>query len=84
MNICGDFTGIRTMSGCVKEEALSFPRVHKISSLVGEGESGQDKVCLSSRVQVVLPEILGSLSIINRTSAEFSRKRDVEQSNCYK
>ncbi len=46
---------------------------------MGEGESGQHKVCLSSRVQVVLPKILGSLSIINRTSAEFSRKKDVQQ-----
>lgn len=40
--------------------------------MVGEGESGQHKVFLSSRV--VLPEILGSLSIINGTSAGFSRK----------
>lgn len=77
----GDFTGIRSMSGRVEEEkALSFPSEFiKFSLRWEKGSLVNTKFFLCSRV--VLPEILGSLSRINRTSAEFSRKRDAEQSN---
>lgn len=43
---------------------------------MGEGESGRHGVRFSSsRVRLVLPEILGSRGVINRTSAGFSRKK---------
>lgn len=64
------------MSCCAGgEKALSFPSpVHEISTAVGEKESGQHEVCLRSRA--VLPEILGTVRIINGTSVGFSKKKE--------
>lgn len=52
---------------------LSPSGVHKISTTVGEKESGQHEVRLRSRA--VLPEILGTVRIINGTSAGFSKTK---------
>lgn len=86
MNIyCNDFSGIHSISSRVKEKALSFPSEFiKFPLMRGERESGLTQSLPLLTCSVVLPEILGSLHVINRTSAEFSRKKDVEQSNCYK
>lgn len=67
------------MSCCAEgEKALSFPsRVHEISTAVGEKESGQHEVCLRSRA--VLPEILGTVRIINGTSVGFSKKKGADK-----
>lgn len=56
-----------------KKPYLSPSWVHKISTTVGEKESGQHEVRLRSRA--VLPEILGSVRIINGTSAGFSKTK---------
>lgn len=56
-----------------KKPYLSPSWVHKISTTVGEKESGQHEVHLRSRA--VLPEILGSVRIINGTSAGFSKTK---------
>lgn len=70
-----DFAGIPGMSCCAGgKKALSLPSwVHKISTTVGEKESGRHEVRLHSRA--VLPEILGSVGMINGTSAGFSKTK---------
>lgn len=73
------------MSGHVEEEALSFPSEF-IKFPLRRGEGGVRSTLSFPPLftcAVVLPEILGSRGVINTTSAEFSRKRDVEQSNGY-
>lgn len=69
-------------SGRVEKKALSFPSEFiKFPHMRRERESGLTPSLSLFTCSVVLPEILGSRSAINRTSAEFSRKKDVEQSN---
>lgn len=73
------------MNSHVKKEVLSSPHEFiKFSPRREKGESGQHNAFLRFPCSVVLPEILGNLSVINRTSVEFSRKRVVEESKCYK
>lgn len=65
------------MSSRVNEEALSFPS-ESIKFPLWWEKGSLVNTKFASRVQVVLPKILGSLNIITRTSAEFSRKGDVK------
>lgn len=73
------------MSGRDEEDALSFPsQFIKFPLRRQKGESGQHKVSLSPHVFGRPPRDSWQSSVINTTSAEFSRKGDVEQSICYK